>query len=280
MYQINHCLACLSTEVELHPAHFARFIAWHTSGHPVDSDLATVGMKCTKCSFVASVDRFDQQETKNLYNNYRGKEYTRIRNICEPNYQELTFGEEYRKQRQIGIQKLLEQIDVDQIHTVLDYGGDNGSMIPDCVSNAKKYMFDLSSNNTLPGIQKYTPDIEKTFDFLMCCHVLEHQSSPADLLAELKKCAHEDTLFYFEIPNNPDPYIGTFHEHINFFNIQSLTALLERHGFEIVDFYEYGFESVIPCHKNNLCVLAKLKLTFAKDNVTINQIEEQINVKD
>lgn len=261
MYQINHCLACLSTDIELHPAKLARFLSWRITGNDPGDDVPSIGMKCSHCSFVGSVDRFDQQENANLYTGYRGEEYTRIRNICEPEYQNISkfVDPMYRENRQIGIQKLIKQhVDISQIHQVLDYGGDNGSMIPDCFQSAQRYVFDLSGIETLPDIKKYTPDTKKTFDFLICGHLLEHESDPEDLLAKLKKCAHSDSWIYFELPNNPNPYVGRFHEHINFFNIRSLRILLEKNGFEIIDFYEYGFDSMISCHKNNLCVLTKL----------------------
>ena len=78
-------------------------------------------------------------------------------------------------------------------------------------------------------------------------------------LNDIKQYIDKDSWIYIEVPNNPNAYIGTFHEHINFFNIESISALLKRNGFKIIDVFEYGFDLGIPAHKNNLCVLTKLE---------------------
>lgn len=260
MYTINYCPACHGNNINLQPTKLARFVAWRALGNPLDTDLDVTGLKCSNCSFVGAVERFNVHEEINLYKGYRGEEYNRVRTVCEPTYNEnADFIEDdaYYENRKIGITTLIEK-HITDIKTVLDYGGDTGSIIPHNLNHAKRYVYDISEVPTVNGVLKYDNRI-KTFDFLMCCHVLEHKPNPDELLNEIKKYVDKDSWIYFEVPNNPNPYIGTFHEHINFFNIKSMTALLERNGFNVIDHYEYGFISKIPCHANNLCVLTKLK---------------------
>jgi hypothetical protein len=165
----------------------------------------------------------------------------------------------YKTHRQEGIQKLIKQhIDADQIHTVLDYGGDDGSFIPDCFDKSKKYVFDISNVPLTSKVESISLNENKIFDFILCTHLLEHVSDPSDILGKIKEHANDNTWIYFEIPNNPAPYIGNIHEHINFFNIKSATALLNRNGFKVIDVCEYGFDSFAVSHKNNLCILTKL----------------------
>ena len=262
MYQIKYCLACHNSNVTIQPARLARFVAWRALDTPVDTDIAVNGLKCPACSFVGSVDRFTAAEETNLYANYRGEEYNRVRNICEPAYQasaEFIEDQSYYDNRKIGITTLTKrQIDINNIGTVLDYGGDTGSMIPEYFAHAQKYVYDISNVPTVDGVLKYDGTI-KTFDFLMCCHVLEHKPNPDDVLNDIKQYIDKDSWIYIEVPNNPNAYIGTFHEHINFFNIESISALLKRNGFKIIDVFEYGFDLGIPAHKYNLCVLTKLE---------------------
>jgi len=262
MYAEQKCVACHSTNITTAPAKLARFVAWKALDVPVDADIEVQGMQCLDCSFVGSVDRFLPQEEHNLYNDYRGTEYTRIRTICEPEYPKITefIEHDYCDNRKIGISALIKKhVDVTKITNMLDYGGDTGSMIPDTLVDSNKYVYDISEVPTIPGVKKYNQyKSDQPFNFIMCCHVLEHKPDPDDLLEDIKRFGNANTWFYFEVPNNPNPFIGTFHEHINFFNLTSLTALLERNGFRIEDHFEYGFSSAIPCHKNNLCVLAKL----------------------
>jgi SAM-dependent methyltransferase len=267
MYSIKHCPACHSTDITIKPTKLARFVAWRALDTPIDTDLDVMGLECNHCSFVGSVERFTEQEEMNLYKGYRGDEYNKIRLICEPSYDvRASFIEDsdgYYANRKIGITTILNRnVSMDSIKTVLDYGGDTGSLIPDILNHAQRFVYDISDAPTISGVLKYdklAPDNIKTFDFLMCCHVLEHKPNPDDLLTDLKQYVNRDSWIYFEVPNNPRPHIGTFHEHINFFNIDSISALLDRNGFKVVDHYEYGFDCAIPCHKNNLCVITKLK---------------------
>lgn len=263
MYQIDHCIACKSKNVATQPAQLARFVAARVLSKDPGTDFPITGYQCLDCSFVGAVDRFTSQEEALLYKDYRGQEYSDLRNICEPGYLDtinLFDSDSYYNNRKIGINYLAQKhVDISKIKTLLDYGGDTGSMIPECFDPTEKYVFDISGVTPNTGINTFDPTTNQNFDFLMCCHVLEHKPDPDELLTEIKKLTHSDSWIYFEIPNNPNPYIGTFHEHINFFNLQSMTKLLERNGFDIVDSYQYGFECSIPCHKNNLCLLTKIK---------------------
>lgn len=263
MYQVDHCVACKSKNILKKPAELARFVAARVLSHDPGSNFSIEGYQCLDCSFVGSVDRFDPHEENLLYKDYRGQEYNDLRNVCEPGYLDtinLFDNDAYSNYRKIGISYLAQKhLNLDKIKNLLDYGGDTGSMIPECFDKAEKYVFDISGVTPNAGILAYEYSQNFKFDFLMCCHVLEHKPNPDELLTEIQKLVHNQSWIYFEIPNNPNPYIGTFHEHINFFNLESITKLLERNGFMIIDSYEYGFECSIPCHKNNLCLLTKIK---------------------
>ena len=87
----------------------------------------------------------------------------------------------------------------------------------------------------------------KDINIILCNHVLEHISDLQNILEQIKKLTTNTCWGYFEVPNNPSPYIGTFHEHINIFNKKSLTKLLTTNNFQIIDTYEY----------ENLCILTK-----------------------
>jgi|LakMenEpi03Aug12_release.lakeMendotaPanAssembly.Ray.scaffolds.fasta_scaffold01161_62 hypothetical protein len=261
MYKVFKCVACDSNNVEYKETGLAKFIQFRIFGNNTDNGMPIVGMKCLDCSFVGSADRFTDDETKIYYNGYRDNEYTRTRIMFEPGYTDIEKFNSiaYKTHRQEGIQKLIKQyIDVDQIHTVLDYGGDNGSVIPDWFDKSKKYVFDISNVPLTSKVESISLNENKIFDFILCTHLLEHVSDPNDTLGKIKEHANDNTWIYFEIPNNPAPYIGIIHEHINFFNIKSATALLNRNGFKVIDVCEYGFDSFAVAHKNNLCILAKL----------------------
>ena len=129
---------------------------------------------------------------------------------------------------------------------MLDFGGATGEFIPDIFSNADKYVYDISNVELVSGIKKYNNQT-KDIDIILCNHVLEHISDLQKIIEQIKKLTTNTCWGYFEVPNNPSPYIGTFHEHVNMFNKKSLTKLLTTNNFQIIDTYEY----------TNLCVLTK-----------------------
>jgi SAM-dependent methyltransferase len=261
MFQTNQCVACGNSHIYVQPTHLAKFVGWRISGNRPDGDIDISGMKCHECSFVGAVDRFTDAEETKLYQGYRGDEYNQMRSSCESeyNYADFIQDQQYYDYRKTGIVTLIDRhITAVDISTVLDYGGGDGALIPNNLLHAKRFVYDISNVPTINGVVNYDGSID-AFDFLMCCHVLEHKSDPSDLLKKIKQYIDTDSWIYFEIPNNPNPIIGKFHEHINFFNIKSLTALLERNGFIVIDSCEYGFDSKIRAHENNLCILAKLK---------------------
>lgn len=239
MYIVDHCPACLSKNVKFVDAKLARFISWRISGHDPGRDLEIYGITCGDCSYVGSTVRFNEEENTRLYKDYRGADYNKIRSICEPKYLDkikLQENREFIEERYRGINQLIEKIDAESIKCVLDYGGGDGFFIPQKFKHAEKYVHDISNVPLLPGVKRF--DYHTNTDFLMCCQVLEHSSDLDATMTEITHLIKPHTWAYFEVPNNPKPYVGTFHEHLNIFNRQSLETLLKRFGYSIVSHYE------------------------------------------
>jgi len=197
-------------------------------------------LHCDDCGFIASRIRFTNEEEANLYKDYRGEEYTRMRLQCEPKYKTSSiFNTNYIKDRlEFITQMIVPNIDSNKINSVLDYGGDTGELIPSVFTKAIKYVYDISGAEPLAGIKKFNPVIDKgPIDFIMCCQVLEHKSDMDELINVLKSYMVTDSWIYIEVPayRNPPPADIIIGEHINFFNEQSLVAILDRHGIRAID---------------------------------------------
>lgn len=241
MYLIHNCLGCKSDNVSFESAYFARFVAWRAVGRPFPKDRLISVVVCHDCSYVGTSVRLDKEEMARLYKDYRGEEYNRLRIELEPYYAEIAGKFDTQNEierRSVGINQLIDRhIQTDMVTTVLDYGGGKGQFIPAKFSRAKKYVYDISDAPLCEGVERFNPKEDRTFDFLMCCHVIEHESEPDELMTDLFKFAHKDTLLYFEVPNYDCPWIpnGVFHEHQSIFNMQSMTTFLQRHRLNIVD---------------------------------------------
>ena len=86
-----------------------------------------------------------------------------------------------------------------------------------------------------------------TFDVVHLDHVLEHIPNPIQFLEWIRSSLAPGGLLFLTVPNDFNPFQKTLAEtcgyrpwwvipnhHINYFDFDTLPALLERHGFEVV----------------------------------------------
>lgn len=79
----------------------------------------------------------------------------------------------------------------------------------------------------------------KHFDVITIFQVLEHIFEPGEVLRRARRCLKDDGVFIIEVPNLDRPSSRNLanyfnFEHVNYFELQSLTALLGAAGFEVV----------------------------------------------
>lgn len=293
MKLINRCVICDSKDLSNYKAVIAPFLVSRIWGSKTKKNKIRL-FQCRKCEFAFFNLRFEEKEMAALYKNYRDDAYQRERNQYEDWYtkevnEEVGNGKKEIEKRNANLSSLLKNtIDVSKIKTVLDFGGDKGQFIPDLLKKAKRYVYEISGTKALPGV-KSIDNIESlkliSFDFIMCCHVLEHTPFPMQVLKQIKALSHEDSFFYFELPLDPpflysdlltfknlvkrvlfiiEPIRRKFfrtllmHEHINFYSKRSLGNILDLAGFDVVKMSVKTFDLgwVKP---SVLCCLAKNK---------------------
>lgn len=230
MYNQVNCPCCDSQPV-LIPAQLSQFVHWRITGNDPGSNTTAFLCHCEQCNFYFSLQRFDDNEMQRLYTGYRNQVYNQMRKQCEPGYKEELYSPDYINQRKQFINSLVYK-HVSGIQSILDYGGDDGTYIPDVPF---KFVYDVSGVEPKSGILKYSLNSQDQFDLVMNCQVLEHVSDINKLISDLKTRTKE--YLYIEVPAYRDPpavnmVIG---EHINFFREQSLYALLNKHNIKIID---------------------------------------------
>lgn len=256
MYKIDYCPVCNSTDLEKQPAFLSNFVNWRVTGIYNETHIPTHSVRCNDCSYFGSEDRLTVEDANNLYADYRGATYNEMRVVCEPKYlerQSMFDEHEYMSERATNINNLINKhVNPTLIHSILDYGGSNGAHIPKQFVNSRKFVYEISDVSLIDGVESFNLDEVRTFDLLMCCHVLEHLSDPNETVIEIKKFANTESFLYFEVPgySNPPPDNPIFHEHINVYNVKSLTTLLNRNGIEVIDHSADG---------KYVCILGKLK---------------------
>ncbi len=82
---------------------------------------------------------------------------------------------------------------------------------------------------------------EHNADLIVCRHVLEHIEDPDAFVAKVRRVVggRRDTVVYFEVPNSlwTLRQLGIWdiiYEHCSYFSPQSLAAVFERNGFEVL----------------------------------------------
>jgi len=215
-----------------------------------------------------------------LYSSYRGTRYQEVRQKWESGYTKalndtLNNGNEWFSNRQSNVLQALIQsgIPVDKIETCVDFGGGHGGVMPDF---KKKYVYEensqVKSDSAIEVLQSWNQVQEISPDLLMCCGVLEHVSSPFDLVAFLQ--TSNSKFYYFEVPagkpakrknlffttrlfkilvSSPSiwrtlnkierlqiskPFVSFFpiriSEHLQFFSMQGLRNLVETSGLDVM----------------------------------------------
>jgi hypothetical protein len=206
---------------------------------------------CNKCGFMGPEFDFTDKILSPLYENYRSKEYNDERCIYEPSYANIKDivgkGLKEIENRLDFVSRILDQcLDYQLIHDVLDWGGAGGRFIPQALIDKNVYVLDPSDeilvNERFHKI-KSSPT-GKFFDYIQLCHILEHISSPYELMIEVRKTLRPGGYIYIEVPQDKDDadmekYLTgaryqyhILHEHINLFTVQSVEALAARVGLQ------------------------------------------------
>jgi len=231
-------------------------------------------VQCQNCGFLFSDFRFDDNEMKNLYENYRESKYIEVRDFYEPGYKDkqknLDVAIGYKKEIENFLSFIKDQ------PLVLDWGGDDGKNTPFLDTASKIYIYEWTDKTLLPNCEKIkTTEIKNyNYDLVVCSNVLEHVSCPKSFLEEIVDCMDEETILYIEVPCEDlmiknDESLELYkikkhwHEHINFYSKKSLHCLIESCGLEIVKDQILNYQQALDyVHFTNLYILAcKVKNT-------------------
>lgn len=230
--------------------------------------------ECSECGFIFFNPRLEAAEEVRLYSGYRGAEYQRKRQFFEPWYTEafnasLSSKEAWvsRKQRLAGLFRDELKLGSRTFGTILDFGGDHGDLIADLVPARRRFVYEISGVDTVPGVERLrslTECREHCFDLIISSNVLEHVGSPHEVISQVASLSGSETLVFNEVPYESATGFQTrlkrvaqlgvlagtrpavarsilgpgmlnlMHEHVNFYSPKSLNRLMEKSGFKII----------------------------------------------
>ena len=205
MYRIDSCPCCNSKDLVGRWAVVSPFLADYAIGErPSRCRL----LECSECSFRFFDTRLTSEEVERLYTGYRGEGYFSARHRHEFWYsREVNDGIGGNpleiEERIGGCEALLSKhVDVRELDSVLDYGGDQGQFIPESVGKSK-YVFELSDAIPAPGVTRIGSEADipaRGFDLIMACGLLEHCSDPAAILRKLGQFGKGESLLFVSVP--------------------------------------------------------------------------------
>lgn len=255
----RHCVCCGSAALQSGPAILMPFVADRAFGwQPVVIDeswgLQTVrsgnaysvckSLWCTECGLLFLDIRFSGAEMEGIYRDYRGPEYTQLREHYEPGYaarnQQLDQGVSYIA----DVERFLAPL-VGDAPRVLDWGGDTGRNTPFRGRGPVCDVYDISDKPVMRGARRVGRDEARrgNYELVVCSNVLEHIPYPEDTLRDIAALMEPRTVLYVEVPFEevvrnvavqPHLHKRHWHEHVNFFSERSLHRLVERCGLEVL----------------------------------------------
>ena len=293
----TQCVCCGSEKLRNSPAVLMPFVAHRAFGwKPIEIDdswgLITIkngnaysicnSLFCDNCTLLFLDIRFNEKEILKLYTDYRGIEYTKLREIYEPGYSERNKTLNLKIDYTEAIENFLEPY-VETPLTILDWGGDTGQNTPFNKNNIDFDIYDISDKKVMPGAKKINKNdaSKKKYGLIVCRGVLEHVPFPMQLLYDIKISMNNNSILYIQVPledlvykNEKDYYLRKkhWHEHINFFSEESLKQLTRNVGLEILDLKKIKIKNNGSIQPSYEFLVACKKKNYKEYNLKINKI--------
>jgi hypothetical protein len=173
-----------------------------------------------------------------------------------PGYENSLFcSQHFRAYAQASAQRLMDQYKL-RNKVVVEIGCGSGQFL--------NLLSDLGAGQAIGFDPSYTPshtDVHSdaitiiperfsrdtafipTIDLVCCRHVLEHVADPLQFLLDIRAAIGPDTVLHLEVPNgqfvlSDDGLWDIIYEHCSYFTRESLTSLLNKAGFQVLDVSE------------------------------------------
>ena len=113
-------------------------------------------------------------------------------------------------------------------------------------------------------------------DVVLSSHTLEHVEEPKELIYSLLDSSSNDTTFFFQFPGvealiNDAHFDQIFHQHLNYFSLQSVLYLLDEVDAELLDF------QVNPYHWGAIMIAFKKKTSDSNSNYNFKRKVQKIS---
>ena len=132
-------------------------------------------------------------------------------------------------------------------------------------------------------------DLSGQLDLVVSCHTFEHIPDPLNSLQKISDLCSEGADFFIEVPSfetlcELNRIDQVFHQHVNYFSVNSMTELFKRFGFGYINhtfnFDMWGGTMILHFKKGHLAPdkLVVEKITASKFKGSLSNFKEQTNL--
>lgn len=240
---VTYCRSCNSTLNNFAIGKIAPFVS-NRMLHGKEKELV---FECMSCGLLwINVDPSDDDLARH-YHGYWEEDYLKERQLHEPGFVNKWCSLENRNKDKYIEQFLFPFTGFPE--SILDFGGGSGDETP-FVGLSSIDIFDVSMIDLAPGCSRIK-EINKKYDLVVLCHILEHVPNPQKLLKDSLNACNDNGFVYIEVPDEASLYgtrprlntvmkeRGAWHEHINYFDPTSLSMLILNSDGKIIKLHNH-----------------------------------------
>lgn len=203
MLSVDECVFCGSREPSWSVGLTAPFIAEYVLD---EKPRPTEFGRCSRCKGIFARERYQSDDVRRLYQDYRGAHYFEVRHRHEFWYTARVnegFGDATAARRR-GIEDALAASGLrPAFERALDFGGGDGCLFPDG-RWTERVVVDPSGAAKAEGVIS-AHDLDEVdrsdFDLVMACQVFEHLADPSAVMAQLAQRLGPRGVLYLEVPD-------------------------------------------------------------------------------
>lgn len=231
--------------------------------------------------------------------------HLQLKRIIDPNFLYTFENYNYSTKISKSTERILKKF-IDFYHrntkkikptSILDIGGNDSLLIDKIIKkNIKAYIIDpvaKANNKNIKVINQIYENIflkdhiEKIPNIIICRHTLEHIEKPKEFILKLLNETEKKSIFIFEVPSLERMlqmlrFDTIMHQHINYFDVPTLSFLINSCGGEVIEAEIYnqgpcGGSILIAFKKKNLAKLKKKNQKLRVKN-KLNRIKKNIQL--